>query len=57
MEKALQTLVAPGSRNDEEDRKTQTSDVLTYVQLLLDNVTGDVPTIFNSTLLYSTLFF
>lgn len=51
LERALQTLVAPGGKTDvcEEDplRKNQTSDVLTYVQLLMENVTSDVPTMFN----------
>ncbi|XP_069702898.1 sterol regulatory element-binding protein 1 [Periplaneta americana] len=41
LERALQTLVAPGGKLDiyDEDplRRTQTSDVLTYVQLLMEN--------------------
>jgi sterol regulatory element-binding transcription factor 1 len=41
LERALQTLVAPGGRLDAYDeeplRRTQTSDVLTYVQLLMEN--------------------
>ncbi|XP_066999695.2 sterol regulatory element-binding protein 1 [Anabrus simplex] len=41
LERALQTLVAPGGRSeacDEEPlRRTQTADVLTYVQLLMEN--------------------
>jgi sterol regulatory element-binding transcription factor 1 len=41
LERALQTLVAPGCRFDAYDeeplRRTQTSDVLTYVQLLMEN--------------------
>ncbi|KAK4887264.1 hypothetical protein RN001_003535 [Aquatica leii] len=51
IEKALQTLVAPGCRN-EEDRKTQTSDVLNYVSMLLENVTADIPAVFNSATLH-----
>ncbi|RZF43711.1 hypothetical protein LSTR_LSTR004224 [Laodelphax striatellus] len=44
LEKALQTLVAPGAQltsanEDEPVRRTQTPDVLTYVQLLIDNAT------------------
>lgn len=53
LERALQTLVAPGGKTDvcEDDplRKNQTSDVLTYVQLLMENVTTDIPAVFNST--------
>ncbi|KAF2879791.1 hypothetical protein ILUMI_26383 [Ignelater luminosus] len=52
IEKALQTLVAPGSRSDEEDKKTKTSDVLNYVQLLFENVTADIPAVFNSATLH-----
>lgn len=41
LERALQTLLAPGGRLDAYDeeplRRTQTSDVLTYVQLLMEN--------------------
>jgi len=41
LERALQTLVAPGGKLDAYDeeplRRTQTSDVLTYVQLLMEN--------------------
>ncbi|PNF43046.1 hypothetical protein B7P43_G05564 [Cryptotermes secundus] len=41
LDQALQTLLAPGGRLDacDEDplRRTQTSDVLTYVQLLMEN--------------------
>jgi sterol regulatory element-binding transcription factor 1 len=41
LERALQTLVAPGGKIDAYDeeplRRTQTSDVLTYVQLLMEN--------------------
>jgi hypothetical protein len=41
LERALHTLVAPGGRLDAYDeeplRRTQTSDVLTYVQLLMEN--------------------
>ena len=41
LERALQTLLAPGGRIDAYDeeplRRTQTSDVLTYVQLLMEN--------------------
>ncbi|XP_039295426.1 sterol regulatory element-binding protein 1 [Nilaparvata lugens] len=45
LEKALQTLVAPGAQlttanDDEPVRRTQTPDVLTYVQLLIDNATS-----------------
>lgn len=50
MEKALQTLVAPGSRNTEDDRKSQTTDVLNYVQLLFENVVEDIPAVFNTVL-------
>ncbi|KAK5643835.1 hypothetical protein RI129_007680 [Pyrocoelia pectoralis] len=52
IEKALQTLVAPGCRNERSDRKTQTSDVLNYVSMLLENVTADIPAVFNSTALH-----
>ncbi|KAF5285048.1 hypothetical protein FQR65_LT02361 [Abscondita terminalis] len=51
IEKALQTLLAPGCRN-EEDKKTQTSDVLNYVSMLLENVTADIPAVFNSATLH-----
>jgi hypothetical protein len=41
LERALQTLLAPGGRLDAYDeeplRRTQTSDVLTYVQMLMEN--------------------
>jgi sterol regulatory element-binding transcription factor 1 len=41
LDRALQTLVAPGGRLDAYDveplRRTQTSDVLTYVQLLMES--------------------
>jgi hypothetical protein len=41
LERALQTLLAPGGKLDAYDeeplRRTQTSDVLTYVQLLMEN--------------------
>ncbi|PSN41839.1 hypothetical protein C0J52_16229 [Blattella germanica] len=41
LERALQTLVAPGGRleacDDDPLRRTQTADVLTYVQLLIEN--------------------
>ncbi|GLG96286.1 uncharacterized protein GBIM_03088 [Gryllus bimaculatus] len=41
LERALQTLVAPGGRlehcDEEPLRRTQTADVLTYVQLLMEN--------------------
>lgn len=52
IEKALQTLVAPGSRSDEEDKKTKTSDVLNYVQSLFENVNADIAAVFNSTALH-----
>lgn len=37
--RSLQTLIAPGTPNAEDEplRKTQTADVLTYVQLLMEN--------------------
>ncbi|XP_075234704.1 sterol regulatory element binding protein isoform X2 [Lycorma delicatula] len=49
LEKALQTLVAPGaqldSTNDDEPvRRTQTPDVITYIQLLMDNATATADT-------------
>lgn len=53
IEKALQTLVAPGSRSDEDDKKTKTSDVLNYVRLLFENVTADIPAVFSSATLHS----
>jgi sterol regulatory element-binding transcription factor 1 len=41
LDRALQTLLAPGGRLDAYDeeplRRTQTSDVLTYVHLLMEN--------------------
>lgn len=49
LERALQTLVAPGGRleacDEEPLRRTQTADVLTYVQLLMENAiaTGTQP--------------
>uniref|UniRef100_A0A1Y1MFB5 BHLH domain-containing protein n=1 Tax=Photinus pyralis TaxID=7054 RepID=A0A1Y1MFB5_PHOPY len=52
IEKGLQTLVAPGCRNEGSDRKTQTSDVLNYVSMLLESVTADIPAVFNSTTLH-----
>lgn len=52
LEKALHTLVAPGGKTDvcdgDQVKKNQTSDVLTYVQLLMENVTSDIPTLFNT---------
>ncbi|GLV35496.1 Sterol regulatory element binding protein [Carabus blaptoides fortunei] len=57
LERALQTLVAPGGKTDvcEDDpvRRTQTSDVLTYVQLLMENVTTDIPALFNHSTTHS----
>ncbi|XP_022906755.2 sterol regulatory element-binding protein 1 [Onthophagus taurus] len=52
--KALQTLVAPGSKIKEDDsmKKTHTSDVLNYIQLLFDNVAKDVSSVFGSDVLH-----
>lgn len=51
LEKCLKTLVAPGSKSDSEDdnmKRSHTSDVLNYVQLLFDNISNDVSNVFNS---------
>lgn len=40
LERAIQTLLAPGGKfesDDREEKRAQTGDVLTYVQLVLDN--------------------
>lgn len=49
LEKVLQNLVGSFDRNDvsEEDRKSHVSEVLVYVQLLFDNVVGDVHAVSN----------
>lgn len=53
LEKALQTLVAPGCKLEDENsaKKTHTSDVLNYVQLLYETVTNDVTSIYSLTTL------
>jgi hypothetical protein len=49
LETALQTLTTPGNKNDVyEDKKTDITDVSTYVHLLFENVVTDVHTVFNS---------
>lgn len=55
MEKALQTIVAPGSKISEDDslKKAHTADALSYVQLLFDNVAKDVSSVFGSEVLHS----
>lgn len=55
LEKCLKTLVAPGSKSGSEDdnmKRSHTSDVLNYVQLLFDNISNDVSNVFNSTALH-----
>lgn len=54
LETALQTLTTPGNKNDVyEDKKTDITDVSTYVHLLYENVTTDVQTVFNANQIYS----
>lgn len=55
LEKILQNLVGPSDRSEisEEDKKAHVSEVLIYVQLLLENVSRDVHEVFNSTSLHS----
>lgn len=55
LEKVLQNLVGPSDRSEmsEEDRKTHVSEVLGYVQMLMDNVSRDAHEVFNPTSLYS----
>ncbi|EFA01599.1 sterol regulatory element-binding protein 1 [Tribolium castaneum] len=54
LETALQTLTTPGNKNDVyEDKKTDITDVSTYVHLLLENVATDVHTVFNSSQAHS----
>ncbi|XP_018326934.1 sterol regulatory element-binding protein 1 [Agrilus planipennis] len=48
IEKALRAVAEPGSKDEENDQKIQTSDVLMYVQLLFENVKADELTIFKS---------
>jgi sterol regulatory element-binding transcription factor 1 len=52
LDRALQTLVAPGgwlNAYDEEPlRRTQTSDVLTYVQLLMESAVATGSTLISS---------
>lgn len=57
LEKAMETLVAPGNKNDDDDssKKTHTTDILNYVKLLFENVTSDASSIFNLTALHSQL--
>ena len=53
LETALQTLTTPGNKNDVyEDKKTDITDVSTYVHLLYENVTTDVQTVFNANQIY-----
>lgn len=58
LERILQNLAGPSDRSEmsEEDRKIHVSEVLGYVQLLLDNVSRDVHEVFNSTSLHSKLY-
>jgi sterol regulatory element-binding transcription factor 1 len=54
LETALQTLTTPGNKNDVyEDKKTDITDVSTYVHLLFENVVTDVHTVFNSNQAYN----
>lgn len=55
LEKILQNLAGPSDRSEmcEEDKKIHISEVLNYVQLLLDNVSRDVHEVFNSNSLHS----
>lgn len=54
LEKAFQTLVAPGNKNDDDEtKKTHTSDILNYVKLLSENVRSDASSVFNLTTLHS----
>lgn len=54
IERALQVLVAPGARDTEKTvKKTYTSDVLKYVNLLFESVTKEVTTINSLTSLES----
>ncbi|KAK9701536.1 Helix-loop-helix DNA-binding domain [Popillia japonica] len=54
LEKALQTIVAPGSKILEDDavKKAHTADTLTYIKLLFDNVAKDVSSVFGSEILH-----
>lgn len=55
LEKILQNLAGPSDRSEmsEEDKKIHVSEILGYVQMLLDNVSRDVHEVFNSTSLHS----
>ncbi|GJQ64843.1 putative protein dimerization protein [Trypoxylus dichotomus] len=54
LEKALQTIVAPGSKIFEDDsvKKAHVTDSLNYIKLLFDNVAKDVSSVFGSEVLH-----